>query len=181
MLALKKPTPARLDQNMAALGELALTPGKRGRRGSIDEAIGWGLKRFERATHALKRLEQFNVPGTHITPQIRATEGARTMVVGRRLGLWTVGPMAVTSVTESETTLTIEVTTLEGHPLAGTERFELERQPNGIVRLRIHATSTPTAWWARLGLPVVRWMQRSYRKDALDHMRQVTGRPSIDR
>lgn len=181
MLAMRRPSDADIARRAESLDALATTPSDRGSSGSLEEAIGWGLKRFERATHALKRFEQFNLPGTSLAPQIRATEGARTLLVGRRLGLWTLGPFEVTSVSETETSLVVEITTLEGHPLAGTERFELVRHPNGIVRLGIHASSTPNAWWSRLGRPFVRWQQRRYRKAALDHLRRVTGRPSIDR
>ena len=82
MLALRRPSPSTLERDAARLPDLARTGGGGGAAGSRDEAIGWGLKRFERAVHALKRLEQFNVPGTRVEPAVRATEGVRAMVVG---------------------------------------------------------------------------------------------------
>jgi uncharacterized protein (UPF0548 family) len=178
VITLRRPPSQRLATLAVALTELDPSPPHEGKVRSLEETIGWGIKRFDRARLALRRLEQFKIPSTFVTPATHAAGGARTMVVGRRAGLWTVGPVEVVSYEEGETSVVCEIRTLAGHPLHGVERFELTRLPNGIVRLGIHAVSRPAVWWAWLGYPVVRWMQRSYRLDAVDHIRRVTGRRS---
>ncbi len=180
MLTLRRPRTDHLANLAGDLGALDPSPPHDGRVRSVEETIGWGLKRFERARTALRRLEQFKLASTFVTPPTQAAGGARTLVVGRRAGLWTIGPVEVVSYEEDETSVVCEIRTLAGHPLHGVERFELTRLPNGIVRFGIHAISRPAVWWAWLGYPVVRWMQRSYRLDAVDHLRVVTGRRTAD-
>ncbi len=176
MLTLRRPPSDQLATLARGLGDLEPSPPRDGKVRSLEETIGWGLKRFDRARLAMRRLEQFRVSSTFVTPSAQAAGGARTLVVGRRVGLWTIGPVEVVSYEEGDTSVVCEIRTLTGHPLSGVERFELTRLPNGIVRFGIHAVSRPAVWWAWLAYPVVRWMQRSYRLDALDHMRLVTGR-----
>lgn len=181
MPTLRRPDNAHLARLADDLSRLEGADGvDHGRLVSIEETIGWGLKRFDRARLALRRLEQFRVDGTFLSPTTTATDGARTMVVGRRAGLWTIGPVEVTAFEEGPTHVICEMRTLNGHPLVGVERFELVRLPNGIVRLGIHVRSRPAVWWAWLAYPVVRLLQRSFRLDALDHIRSVTGRSTAD-
>lgn len=180
MLALRRPPADHLSSLAAELGDLAASGTPGGRAVTLEETIGWGIKRFDRARLALRRLEQFRIPATFVTPAAHAAEGQRTMVVGRRAWLWTVGPVEITSYEETETSVVCEIRTLAGHPLSGVERFELTRLPNGIVRFSITASSRPAVWWAWLGYPVVRWMQRMYRFDAVDHLRTVTSRRTGD-
>jgi uncharacterized protein (UPF0548 family) len=180
VLTLRRPRTDHLARLADELATLRPSPPQDGRARSWEETIGWGIKRFDRARRALRRLEQFRLSSTFVTPTAHAADGVRTMVVGRRAGLWTIGPVEVVSYEEDETSVVCEIRTLAGHPLHGVERFELTRLPNGIVRLGIHAVSRPAVWWAWLGYPVVRWMQRSYRLDAVDHIRLVTGRRTTD-
>lgn len=64
--------------------------------------------------------------------------------------------------------------TLEGHPELGQETFSvLKRHATGEVRVVIYAWSRPA--WAVLGpvLPLVRWLQISAGRGALDFLEQV--------
>ncbi len=180
MLTLRRPATDRLTRLAGSLASLEPSPPRDGPVRSLEETIGWGIKRFDRARLALRRFEQFRLTSTFVTPTTEAADGARTMVVGRRAGLWTIGPVEVVSYEEDETSVVCEIRTLTGHPLNGVERFELTRLPNGIVRFGIHAVSRPAVWWAWLAYPVVRWMQRAYRLDAIDHLRDVTGRRTAE-
>lgn len=180
MPTLRRPDAARLRTLADELGGLAPSGQPVGRSTSVEETIGWGLKRFDRARLALRRLEQFRVESMFVSPGGHATDGARLLVVGRRVGLWTIGPVEVTAYSESDTRVVCDIRTLEGHPLTGVERFELTRLPNGIVRFGIHVSARPAVWWAWLAYPVVRWLQRTYRLDAIDHLRLITGRRTAE-
>ncbi len=146
-----------------------------GRKAVREETIGWGLKRFDRARVALMRFEQFNLPATSIAPATVASEGLRIVVFARRLGLWTAAPMEVTALDVGDRSVGYTLRTLDGHPLAGEETFTVVRLDNGIVRFRIEATSRPSSGWARLILPVIRLVQRRFRRLAVQHMRNATG------
>ncbi|BDZ47296.1 DUF1990 family protein [Naasia aerilata] len=50
--------------------------------------------------------------------------------------------------------------TLQGHPERGEERFAIEWRDDDAVLLTIAAFSRPATWWARLGAPVSRLVQR---------------------
>ncbi len=175
MLKLKRPTDA--ERELAVTTALAsrthATP--RGRPFITEETIGWGLKRFDRARNALIRFEQFNLRGTVVTPATVASPGRRLVVFARRVGLWTAAPVEVDTVEVEDRRVTYRLRTLEGHPLAGVETFSVTREPNGVVRFRIEATSRASAGWAKPIVPIIRLIQRRYRRRAIDHMRNATG------
>ncbi|UCG40959.1 MAG: DUF1990 family protein [Acidimicrobiia bacterium] len=175
MLKLRRPSDAARTAALAAA--VVAAPHAPVTTGPVvhEETIGWGLKRFERARLALRRLEPFAVPGTELVWDRSLEEGTRLVILGRRLGLWTAGPVEVTRVDEGDRHLIIELRTLEGHPLRGEERFTVERHLNGIVRFRIEAVSRPATWWAILITPALRFFQRRFRHRAIGHLRDVTG------
>lgn len=183
MLQLRRPSDTVRAAALAAAGTAVPHDPVTDRPAVHEETIGWGLKRFERARLALRRLEPFAVPGTEIVWDHTLEEGTRLVILGRRLGLWTAGPVEVTKVDEGDRHLVLELRTLEGHPLRGEERFTIEREPNGIVRFRIEAVSRPATWWATLITPALRLLQRRFRQRAARHLRNVTGtnRPTAKR
>ncbi|NND85337.1 MAG: DUF1990 family protein [Acidimicrobiia bacterium] len=174
MLQLRRPSEASRSAALQAAGTAAPHPALTGRSAVHEETIGWGLKRFERARLALRRLEPFQGPGTELVWDRSLEPGSRLVVLGRRMGLWTAGPVEITKVDEGERHLLVELRTLEGHPLRGEERFIVERHLNGIVRFRIEAVSKPHAWWAVLVTPALRFFQRRFRQRAVAHLRNVT-------
>lgn len=176
MLSLRRPDARVLARLTGELGDLVPHPARGGKVRFDEETIGWGTKRYERARMSLRRLEQFHVGDTATIPPGVASPGLRTMVVTRRLGVWTVGPVEVTEYAESDGGVVCEFRTLHGHLLQGIERFELQRLPNGIVRLGIHAAASPAVWWVWPVLPLLRYLQRRFRLATIDHIRRATGR-----
>ena len=49
---------------------------------------------------------------------------------------------------------------LPGHPEQGEESFMIRLDSAGVVTLEVVAFSRPALWWARLGTPVTRLVQR---------------------
>ncbi len=62
--------------------------------------------------------------------------------------------------------------TLPGHPERGEELFLVERQ-DGSTYAEVRSFSRPGRWFSRLGLPVVRWVQRRYVERYLDALAQA--------
>lgn len=183
MLQLRRPTPDHRRKVLEAAQSAATGRRVSGRPVVREETIGWGIKRFDRARNALVRLEQFNLPGTVVVPAGTAAPGSRFVVFARRFGLWTAGPVEVSSMDVTDRSVSYTMCTLRGHPLTGEETFTITRQPNGIVRFRIEAISGPGTAWARSISPVIRLMQSRYRRAAIEHMRNATGvgRTSVTR
>ncbi len=175
MLQLRRPSDAARADALIAAGSASLHAPIRARVAADEETIGWGIKRFERARLALRRLEPYALPGTDVVWDHSLATGTRFVVLARRMGLWTAGAVEITRIEDEERRLLIEVRTLEGHPVRGEERFIVERHPNGIVRFRIEATSRPAAWWSVAITPLVRLLQRRFRQRAIAHVRDVTG------
>ncbi len=175
MLQLRRPSDAARTDALVAAASAARHAPVRARVAADEETIGWGLKRFERARLALRRLEPYAIPGTDLVWDHSLATGTRLVVLARRMGLWTAGPVEITRIEDEERRLLIEFGTLEGHPVQGEERFIVERHPNGIVRLRIEASSRPAAWWSIAIIPLVRLLQRRFRQRVIAHVRDVTG------
>ena len=50
--------------------------------------------------------------------------------------------------------------TIQGHPESGEESFIVELKPDGSVVFEIRAFSKPSRWFARLGSPLLRFLQQ---------------------
>ncbi len=63
--------------------------------------------------------------------------------------------------------------TLEGHPEVGEETFQVIKQRDGAVVLRIEAWSRPNLWYVRLFAPLARWIQKRAAKAAVAHLAEI--------
>lgn len=176
MLTFAKPKGQVLQEADARLADLALNGSPSSRVVTTSETIGWGHKRFEAARVALRHLEQFDVPGTFISGTSRAQPGARYWVHAGRLGLWTSAPVEVVSFDEEERRVTVEIQTLESHPLAGKESFVLEMHDNGIVSFTISAEAEPVLRWSKAIRPAIRIFQARFRRASIRRIRNANAR-----
>ena len=176
MLTLTKPAGQILHDADSKLAGLSFNGDPSTRVSSTVETIGWGHKRFEAARVALRHLEQFDLRGTFVSGSNRAEAGARYAVYARRLGLWTAAPVEVVSFQEDERRVSLNIRTLESHPLAGTESFVLEMHDNGIVSLTISAEADPVLRWARAIHPAIRIFQARFRRAAIRRIRNANAR-----
>ncbi len=176
MLTFAKPSGQILQDADSRLADLPLNGDPSAKLAVTTETIGWGYKRFEAARVALRHLEQFDLPRTFVSGTNRAEAGARYSVHARKLGLWTSAPVEVVSFTEEERRVSLEIHTLESHPLAGTESFVLEMHDNGIVSLTISAEAQPVLPWSKAIRPAIRIFQARFRRAAIRRIRNANAR-----
>ncbi|MDI2126817.1 DUF1990 family protein [Yinghuangia seranimata] len=65
--------------------------------------------------------------------------------------------------------------TLPGHPARGEEAFLAEIDADGEVWFTVKAFSRPGTWWAKLGAPVTRLMQRRVTEQYVAAARRFAG------
>jgi uncharacterized protein (UPF0548 family) len=77
---------------------------------------------------------------------------------------------------EEERRVSLEIHTLESHPLAGTESFVLAMHDNGIVSLTISAEAQPVLPWSKAIRPAIRIFQTRFRRAAIRRIRNANAR-----
>ncbi|WP_137755988.1 DUF1990 family protein [Agrococcus sp. SGAir0287] len=82
-------------------------------------------------------------------------------------------PIRVIAVEDEATTHAVIFGTLEGHPESGEERMLVELAEDESVFFHLRVLAKPHAWWARLGGPVARRVQRRYHERYLDALRRI--------
>lgn len=122
--------------------------------------LGTGRPLFARAGEAVLRWQVQRGAGLQVEADAeRAAPGVR--VVSRvRLGpLSVAAPCEVVYVVEEEDRTGFAYGTVAGHPEVGEESF-LVSIADDVVTFEVVAFSRPATWWARLGGPVSRLVQR---------------------
>ncbi|WP_306318692.1 MULTISPECIES: DUF1990 family protein [unclassified Streptomyces] len=118
--------------------------------------LGSGQECFERAGAAVLAWGAQRGVGMRVTPGDDVREGADAVLWLLFLRI----PCRVVRVVRDETRIGFAYGTLPGHPECGEEAFVVEREPDGSVWFRVRAFSRPGNWYARLGGPVTRGVQR---------------------
>lgn len=128
---------------------------------SVARPIGSGRAGFDRAVEALLHWKVQQVAGVRLTASTpRVSLDAVSLA---RLGLGPLGiavPCRVVWMTEEPDRVGFAYGTLDGHPESGEEAFILTLAEDGTVTFTITAFSRPATWYARLGGPVTRLLQR---------------------
>jgi len=146
---------------------------------SLDEAsivIGHGRNDFERATAALMEWQQFDLGWVELWPRRSPTTvGAVVAVLIKHLGFWSLNGCRVAyHATTNDNAFGYAYGTLPNHAESGEELFEVFIDPRtDDVIYRIRATSSPQAFLAWLGQPIVRLLQARFRRDSADAMRRA--------
>jgi uncharacterized protein (UPF0548 family) len=150
----------------------------------LDEAtvaIGRGEKCFARARSALVAWKQFEVGWVETFPRNAPIAiGTEVAVLFRHLGFWSLNGCRIlydAAPADDSTRFGFAYGTLSNHAIAGEELFEvyLDRQTEAVL-YHIRATSWPRAVLARAGQPIVRALQRTFRRDSAAAMtRAVNG------
>jgi uncharacterized protein (UPF0548 family) len=148
---------------------------------ALDEmlvAIGKGTADFERAREALLTWSHFDLGWAELFPR-RAPVAVGTIVAVliRHFGFWSLNGCRVVYTVGSPTDgvrFGFAYGTLTNHAEAGEELFEVFLDPGtDEVMYRIRATSRPRATLARLGQPIVRALQASFRRDSAAAMKKA--------
>jgi uncharacterized protein (UPF0548 family) len=123
--------------------------------------LGEGRALFERAGDAVLRWQVQRGAGLDVRAEAeRAAPGVR-LVTLLRLGPVSVpAPCEVVYVVDEPYRRGYAYGTLPGHPEVGEESFVVSIDRDDVVTFEVVAFSRAGTWWARLGGPVSRWVQR---------------------
>ena len=141
--------------------------------------VGHGAEAFERARQAALDWRMFELDWVSIEPRRPSVEpGSNLVIVAHHFGLWSLSACRVTYLEDEQNAAEHRFAyghgTLPGHSLQGEERFEVVwDRGTDEVRFRIRKFSRPTGIW-RAVTPVVRYLQRSFERDALERMQRLT-------
>ena len=141
----------------------------------VDTLLGTGAPSFDAAVSALHRwrpldLGWFRVHRPDSTPLER---GVLVVYSVRVLRCWFTWSCRITRVIDEVDEagcrrFGIVWGTVGDHAARGEESFVVRFDPHsGEVRAGIHAVSRPARWYAWLGLPVSRWIQRGFKPQSL--------------
>jgi uncharacterized protein (UPF0548 family) len=147
----------------------------------LDDAlvpIGRGEGDFARAREALLAWKQFDIGWVEVFPRGRpVAAGTEVAVLFRHVGFWSLNGCRIlyeVGRREDSARFGFAYGTLTNHAISGEELFEVYLDPaSGEVLYRIRATSRPRMMLARLGEPVVRVLQRRFRRDSAEAMRRA--------
>jgi uncharacterized protein (UPF0548 family) len=139
--------------------------------------IGHGPHDFERAVLALRSWRQFDLGWVEVvSPDTPIDANEVVAVRAHTFGLWSLNACRIVYVineTEPFRRFGFAYGTLPDHVECGEERFMIEQGGDGSVYYDIFAFSRPRHPLARLGLPVVRRLQKRFAMDSLAAMRRV--------
>jgi uncharacterized protein (UPF0548 family) len=122
--------------------------------------VGHGRELFEQCAETVMTWGVQRGAGLVVEPGGRVTEGAENRV-GLPLGpLRTWAPCRVVYVVDEPDRRGFAYGTLPGHPERGEESFVVSIDEDGAVRFDVTAFSRPARWFARLGGPVTKLIQR---------------------
>ncbi len=124
--------------------------------------LGHGRAVLDRATEVLMTWGMHRAAGLRVAPTApRAAVGVE-VVLGWGAGpLRLAAPCRVVAVADAPDRRGFTYGTLPGHPACGEERFAVLLGADGTVTAEITAFSRPATWYARLGAPVSRQVQRA--------------------
>ena len=149
----------------ATAGELP--PGYNHLRRTV--VLGHGLETFARASRAVMTWELHRRAGLIVDSDSPVAALGTDVRLGWSVGLVHVKVSCrVVRVTDEANACGFAYGTLPGHPEQGEESFTIRLKPTGAVMLEIVAFSRPSLWWARMGAPVSRLVQRRITARYLD-------------
>ena len=142
--------------------------------------IGHGRETFERAKTALSQWRHYEMGWAELFPRRAAIEpGTVVAVLVRHLGFWSLNGCRVVygiGDRQSESNFGFAYGTLTNHAELGEEIFEVMFEPQTEdVIYRIQAVSKPRAALARVGYPLARYFQESFRRDSISALRRAIG------
>ena len=122
--------------------------------------VGSGRELFDRCVETVMTWGVQTGAGLLVVPGSRVHEGAHNQI-GLRLGpLRTWAPCRVVYVVDEPDRKGFAYGTLSGHPECGEESFVVSIDEDGLVQFDVTAFSRPARWFARLGGPITRLIQR---------------------
>lgn len=172
---------AKLDFSYSAVGATATTPPAGFVVDHTRILLGKGEAVFQSGIAALKRWDHFKLGWVDVwSPETPIHSGEVVAVMGRAVGLWWLNYCRIVYVVDEPAPIKkfgFAYGTLPGHIESGEERFLIEwNQDDNSVYYDILAFSRPNHFFAKVGYPMVRQMQKRFGRDSSGAMkRAVTG------
>ena len=120
---------------------------------------------YEKAKSALKSWKQFQLGWTEVDEATRVRKGQKVCVMIQPFPrVWLLNPLEITYVSEEKKkSYSFAHTTLQGHLLAGEEKFTVEKDlQNDRVYFKVETFSKPDHILAKVTYPAVRALQKIF-------------------
>ncbi|CAL5197437.1 unnamed protein product [Lathyrus oleraceus] len=130
--------------------------------------MGNGIDTFEKGKTALRTWRHFGMNWAFVDPETPIQQGAKFCICVKEFLPWLMMPLQVVYVNETKTTKTRGASfgfgsgTLQGHLLAGEERFSIEIDENNQVWYEILSFSKPAHVLSFVGYPYVMLRQKYF-------------------
>lgn len=136
--------------------------------------VGNGPQDYKAAVDAVKQWAHLQLPSWNCTTTPAMKVGTTICSATQTVVPWSVLPARVTYMNEGAANFeegtgkrfAVGMCSLEGHQLAGEERFAVDMLPDGSVWYDVFLFSKPDTLLALVSLPVVKLMQLRYVNDS---------------
>ncbi len=138
--------------------------------------LGYGEQTFQRAVAAMRSWKMQDMGWLELCwPDAPIEVGSAVAVLCYHFGFWSCHPAKIVYVIDEADEQTrrfgFGYGTLPAHDEQGEERFLIEwRREDDSVWYDILAFSRPASFWARLGYPLVRMLQKRFGRDSKQAM-----------
>ncbi|CAF2088494.1 BnaA06g25670D [Brassica napus] len=136
--------------------------------------VGSGKESYEKGKKALQNWKHFGLDWAFVDPNTPVETGKKFCVCVKEVLPWVMLPLQVAYVDESKKSrrgpahFGYGSGTLEGHLLAGEERFSIELDGDGKVWYEIMSLSKPAHFLSFLGYPYVKLRQKHFAHHSSD-------------
>ena len=119
---------------------------------------------YEKAKRALKAWKHFQLGWTEVDEATRVRKGQKVCVLIQPFPrVWLLNPLEITYVSEEKKkSYSFAHTTLQGHVLAGEEKFTVEKDLKNRVYFKVETFSKPDHILAKVTYPAVRALQKIF-------------------
>ncbi|KAK4430351.1 hypothetical protein Salat_1335800 [Sesamum alatum] len=131
--------------------------------------VGSGVETFEKGKRALQNWRHFSLNWAFVDPKTPIQRGVKFCVCSKAIFPWLLMPLEVVYVDESRSAVasfSFGSGTLQGHLLAGEERFSITMDEKNDVWYEILSFSKPANFLSLIGYPYVLLKQKHFACDS---------------
>ncbi|EPS71886.1 hypothetical protein M569_02875, partial [Genlisea aurea] len=125
-------------------------------------SVGSGVETFQRAKIALQNWRHFSLNWAFVDPRTQIRNGSKFCVCSKVFFPWLLMPLQVTYVKDASASFSFGSGTLQGHLLAGEERFSVSMDDHNNVWYEIVSFSKPANLLSLIFYPYVLMMQKRF-------------------
>lgn len=140
--------------------------------------VGSGLETYEKGKTALKTWRHFGLNWAFVDPKTPIQNGVKFCVCVKEFLPWVTLPLQIVYVNESirkkktAASFGFGSGTLQGHLLAGEERFSLELDENNQVWYEVVSFSKPADFLSFIGYPYVQLRQKYFAHQSVNAVKK---------